>query len=156
MPPEVAHLNLQLLQTIQTMKQEGLADDCFSSIYLLKEKIDDHFFLEVIPAFCSDTRDVLKSLAEMMIKQDDNWDYDQMLEYVYKIKGAAVSLLGRTSRMAEACSAFERAIINMPSKEECSKALHQAQREYEAVEAKLHICLTLERGIVLLSSMHKP
>ncbi|XLR16021.1 hypothetical protein S83_043959, partial [Arachis hypogaea] len=109
----------------------GLADDCFTSIYLLKEKIEDHFFLEVIPAFCSDTRDVLKSLAEMMIKQDDNWNYDQMLD-----------LLGRTSRMAEACAAIERAIINMTSKEECSKALHQAQREYEAVEAKLHICLT--------------
>ncbi|MED6158932.1 hypothetical protein PIB30_037571 [Stylosanthes scabra] len=143
---DVSHLKLQLFETFETMKKEGLVDEHFVFIHSLKDNIEDHFFLEVIPEFCSDTREVLKNLAQT-IKYDDNLDYDQMREHVNKIKGSCLSFLG-ASRMAEACCAFEDA-VNTASREECLKAVLKAKREYDAVEAKLHICLQEDLNVAL-------
>ncbi|KAK7369423.1 hypothetical protein VNO80_11460 [Phaseolus coccineus] len=135
---------LQLSDTFKSMKQEGLVDDQFSLVYSLKTNIEDHFFIEIISEFCTSAREDLRLLTQIM--NDQVWNYNLMKEYVYKVKGSSSSFGACT--MAAALTGFESA-IDSTSKEECLKALKQTQREFNALQEKLHACLQLERRIVL-------
>ncbi|KAG2410568.1 uncharacterized protein HKW66_Vig0012330 [Vigna angularis] len=137
-------LKLQLSETLKSMKQQGLVDDQFSLVYSMKTSIEDHFFIEIISEFCTCAREDFKLLTQIM--NEEVWNYDLMKEYVYKVKGSSSSFGACT--MAAALTAFERA-IDSASKEDCLKALKQAQREFNALQEKLHACLQLERRVVL-------
>ncbi|KAJ1398592.1 HPT domain superfamily [Sesbania bispinosa] len=133
-------LNKQLSDTFNTMKQEGLVDDNFTFLYSLKLNVEDRFYAELIPDFCLDVRGVLKLLAEMVV--DGVMNHKLMREHVYKAKGGSLSI--GACRMALAFTNLESAIDDKASKEECLKAVKQAEREYCALEQKLHICLQAE------------
>ncbi|RDY13225.1 Histidine-containing phosphotransfer protein 1, partial [Mucuna pruriens] len=142
-------LKLQLSDTFESMKQEGLVDEHFAFVYSLKKNIEDHFYLEIIPEFCCDVRETLKLLKQMI--KDQSSDSNLLKVYVYKVKGSSSSF--GACRMAEALTDFERA-IEADSKEECLKVLNRAQREFSVLEEKLHTCLQLklERRIVVLAT----
>ncbi|KAL5188489.1 Histidine-containing phosphotransfer protein 3 [Glycine soja] len=127
---------VQLSDTFKSMKQQGLVDDQFTFVYSLKKNVEDNFYIEVIPEFCCEVRDGLKFLTQTM--NDQTLNYKLMKEYVYKVKGSSSSF--GACRLAKALTDFERT-IDAASKEECSKALKQVQREFSALEEKLHICL---------------
>ncbi|KAK7277242.1 hypothetical protein RIF29_18393 [Crotalaria pallida] len=126
----------RLRDTIRSMRQEDLVDDHFLYIHSLKDNNEDPIFVELIPEFCLNTRDVLKLLILKL--KDPVLNYDLMKEYVFKVKGSALSIGAR--RMALAFTNFEGA-IEMASKEECMKALNLARREYCALEEKFHVIL---------------
>ncbi|KAK7266865.1 hypothetical protein RIF29_19523 [Crotalaria pallida] len=141
-------LKNKLKDTIRSMRQEDLVDDHFIFIHSMKDSNGDPFYLvDVIPEFCLNARDVLKLLIQKM--KDPVLDYDLMKEYIFKVKGSALSIGAR--RMALAFSKFEGA-IKMASKEECLKALNLARGEYCALEEKLHVVLQLERSLILLTT----
>ncbi|KAK7399446.1 hypothetical protein VNO78_10628 [Psophocarpus tetragonolobus] len=140
-------LELQLSNTFKLMKQEGLVNDHFTFVYSLKRNIEDHFYVEIIAEFCSVIQDGLKLLTQIM--NTGSLNYNLMKEYVYKVKGSSLSF--GACRLAEAFADIERA-IDADSKEGCLEALKRAQRQFSALEEKLHGCLQLERRLVILAT----
>ncbi|KAF7833247.1 histidine-containing phosphotransfer protein 2-like isoform X1 [Senna tora] len=129
-------LNKQLLDVIFCMKQEGMVDDHFIYVYSLRENTEDPFFLvALIPEFCSQAREVINQLTHAL-NNPLLVSCDTMKEYVYKVKGSALSL--GASRMAQAFSHFQCAIDNA-SQEQCIIALNQAKHEFTSLEEKLHV-----------------
>ncbi|XP_020215507.1 histidine-containing phosphotransfer protein 2-like [Cajanus cajan] len=143
-------LKMQLSDTFKAMKQEGLVDDHFTFVYSLKKNVEDHFYVEMIPEFCTEVRDAIKHLTQII--DDQTLNYSLMKNYVYKIKGSSSSF--GACRLAVACADFERA-IDAASKEGCLQALKRIKREMSALEERLHDCLQIERRIVILAAEKK-
>ncbi|KAL2342974.1 hypothetical protein Fmac_004259 [Flemingia macrophylla] len=143
-------VKMQLSDTFNSMKKEGLVDDHFTFVYSLKSNLEDPFYVEIIPEFCTEVREAIKLLAQIMDEQPLN--YNRMKDYVYKIKGSSSSF--GACRLAVACVGYERA-IDAASKEGCVQELKRVRREMSALEERLHDCLQIERKLVTLAAEEK-
>ncbi|KAF1867321.1 hypothetical protein Lal_00049750 [Lupinus albus] len=126
-----------LSHNIQALRQEGIVDDYFLSLYSMKEHSGDSFTLDVITSFCTVARDCLQILAQLL--DEPVLNHQRMEEYIFKVKGSSLSV--GAYRVAQAFSNFQRIFQAGASKEECLKALNRAEEEYSSVEGKFHACI---------------
>ncbi|KAK7247508.1 hypothetical protein RIF29_42391 [Crotalaria pallida] len=137
-------LDMLLCDTIQSMKQEGAVDDYFLSLYSFKDHTRDPFTLDVLTSFCADARDAFKILIQLL--NEPVLNYKLVEEYIFKVKGSALSV--GAPRLAQAITNLQLPFQSGASKEECLKALNQAEQEYNSLEDRFRVCIELERKII--------
>ncbi|XVE68632.1 hypothetical protein DITRI_Ditri09bG0084400 [Diplodiscus trichospermus] len=106
-------LNMQILDIIRSMEEEGLVDHRFALVHSMKETNGPFFLAALLPTFCRDSTATLTELTVALGQPVLN--YHNLVELCIKIKGSA-SCIG-ACRMALACGELWQAAENRSSKE---------------------------------------
>ncbi|XP_060184801.1 pseudo histidine-containing phosphotransfer protein 6-like [Lycium barbarum] len=132
---------------IKSLLDEGLVDCYFRQSYSLKEDVRPSFFLDLVPSFLCDARNVMREMATVL--ESPVVDFDVLNEHCIKLKGGS-SCIG-ACKVVNVCYDFIRA-IDKKSKDECLQAFRNFTREYHDLQSKLEGIMQLEREILSAES----
>ncbi|KAG4974333.1 hypothetical protein JHK87_031154 [Glycine soja] len=144
----IAALKLQLYNHIRSMHDEGVVNQQFLQLQVLRQPFRCDIILRLVTTYCNSCKDLFSSLSHQLDQERVNYERLNDLALDFYARTSSIGAEGVRRACASLIEACER-----KDKNGCSLALYWTKNRFSYLRGRFETLVKMERNIIYLENM---
>ncbi|RZB80310.1 histidine-containing phosphotransfer protein 1-like [Glycine soja] len=144
----IAALKLQLYNHIRSMHDEGVVNQQFLQLQVLRQPFRCDIILRLVTTYCNSCKDLFSSLSLQLDQERVNYERLNDLALDFYARTSSIGAEGVRRACASLIEACER-----KDKNGCSLALYWTKNRFSYLRGRFETLVKMERNIIYLENM---